>query len=231
MSKDFTLFEKSIALEFNDKSLLRQAFTHRSYLNENKGVGFTDNERLEFLGDAVLQLAVTNHLFNIYPDTSEGDLTSYRSALVNTQTLSRTAAEIGMGEYLLLSHGESRDTGRARTIILADAFEALVGAIYLDQGFAAAERFIAAKIFPLIADVVAGKAWLDAKSRFQESAQEHTGITPIYKTTKETGPDHDRVFTVGVYLGKELAASGEGPSKQEAEQEAARKALTDRGWL
>ncbi len=230
MPKDFSRFEEHIGIEFKDKTLLRQAFTHRSYLNENKEAGFTDNERLEFLGDAVLQLAVTDHLFTLYPATSEGDLTSFRSALVNTQTLSTLAASIGMNDFLLLSHGERKDTGRARTIILADAFEALIGALYLDQGFSVAERFIAQKIFPLVAGVVAGKAWLDAKSRFQEAAQEHTSITPTYKTLKESGPDHNRIFTIGVYLGKELIASGEGVSKQEAEQEAAQKALTARGW-
>ena len=230
MVKDFSRFEESVGVVFKDKTLLQQAFTHRSYLNENKAVGLADNERLEFLGDAVLQLAVTSHLFKLYPDRPEGELTSVRSALVNTQTLSKLATDAGMNDFLLLSRGEQKDTGRARTIILADAFEALIGAMYLDQGYAAAEQFIAAKIFPLAADVVAEKAWLDAKSRFQEAAQEHVGTTPAYKTIKESGPDHDRIFTVGVYLGKELIASGEGASKQEAEQEAARKALATRGW-
>ncbi len=230
MVKDFSRFEESVGVVFKDKTLLQQAFTHRSYLNENKAVGLADNERLEFLGDAVLQLAVTSHLFKLYPDRPEGELTSVRSALVNTQTLSKLATDAGMNDFLLLSRGEQKDTGRARTIILADAFEALIGAMYLDQGYAAAEQFIAAKIFPLAADVVAEKAWLDAKSRFQEAAQEHVGTTPAYKTIKESGPDHDRIFTVGVYLGKELIASGEGASKQEAEQEAARKALAARGW-
>lgn len=218
-------------MEFKDKNLLRQAFTHRSFLNENKGSDLADNERLEFLGDAVLQLVVTDHLFGQYGDKPEGELTAYRSALVNAQTLSKVALDIGMNDYLLLSHGERRDTGRARSIILANAFEAIVGAIYLDGGYAVAAGFIAAKIFSLIPDVVAGKLWLDAKSRFQEAAQEHASTTPVYKTTKETGPDHDRIFTVGVYLAKELVASGEGPSKQDAEQEAARKALESRGWL
>ncbi len=230
MTIDFAKLEKDLNVTFKDKSLLRQAFTHRSYLNENKKLNIEHNERLEFLGDAVLELAVTDHLYHKFPTKPEGDLTAYRSALVNFNTLSDVASKLGMNDYLLLSKGESKDTGRARTYIMANTFEAFVGAIYMDQGYDAAKVFIAKHIFNLLDDIVKKGAWIDAKSRFQEMAQEHTGITPSYKTTKETGPDHDRHFTVGVYLGAELVASGDGKSKQDAEQTAATNGLQAKGW-
>jgi ribonuclease-3 len=230
MTKDFSQFEQKIGIIFKDKSLLRQAFTHSSYLNENKSPDLADNERLEFLGDAVLELIVTEYLFTLYPEKPEGELTAYRSALVNAQTLSMIAADMGMNDFMLLSRGEARDAGRARAIILANAIEALVGALYLDSGYEAAKKFVAAVVFPRIETPTVKEMLLDAKSKFQEAAQDHTGVTPLYKTTKETGPDHARIFTVGVYLGKELVATGEGASKQEAEQAAARKGLADKGW-
>ncbi len=230
MTKDFSQFEKKAGLAFQDKALLRQAFTHRSYLNENKGAAGDHNERLEFLGDAVLELIVTDYLFNKYSDKPEGELTAYRSALVNFNTLTEVASKLGMNDYLLLSHGESKDTGRARTYILANTFEALLGALYLDGGYDAAKNFVAENIFNLIDDIVAKGAWIDAKSRFQERAQDETGTTPSYKTIKESGPDHDKHFTVGVYLGNELVVSGEGKSKQDAEQDAATKALKAKSW-
>ncbi len=230
MTKDFSQFEKANGLAFKDKALLRQAFTHRSYLNENRGLNMEHNERLEFLGDAVLELAVTDYLYHKYPGKPEGELTSYRSSLVNSTTLSDVATRLKINDYLLLSHGESKDTGRARTYILANTFEALLGALYLDQGFEGSKPFIAAHIFPLIDAIVENEAWIDAKSRFQEKAQEYSGITPAYKTIKETGPDHDKQFTVGVYLGSELVTSGEGRSKQDAEQNAAKKGLDTKGW-
>jgi ribonuclease-3 len=186
---------------------------------------------LEFLGDAVLELVVTDHLYKKYPKQPEGELTSYRSALVNSQTLAKVATDININEYLLLSHGESKDTGRARTYILANTFEALLGAIYLDSGYDAAEAFVSKIIFPLIDEIVDKGIWLDAKSKFQEMAQEHTGITPSYKTIKEIGPDHDKHFTVGVYIGGEVVVTGEGNSKQEAEQNAARRGLIEKNWI
>lgn len=227
---DFSKFEKEAGLFLKDKNLLKQAFTHRSYINENKS-GLDHNERLEFLGDAVLELVVTDYLYKKYPEKAEGELTSYRSALVNSITLSNVAGKLKMNDFLLLSKGEAKDTGRGRIYILANTFEALVGALYVDQGYEAAKNFIDKNLFDLIDEIVKNKTWLDAKSHFQEKAQEVAGITPVYKTLKESGPDHDKKFTVGVYLENELVISGEGKSKQEAEQDAARKALEEKGWL
>lgn len=230
MTIDFAKFENKAELSFKSKALLKQAFTHRSYLNENKASGMEHNERLEFLGDAVLELIVTDYLFNKYPEKPEGELTAFRSALVNANTLADVALKLGMNDYLLLSHGESKDTGRARTYILANTFEALLGAIYIDQGYDATKNFVSKNVFHIIDEVVKQGTWIDAKSRFQETAQEHTGITPLYKTVKETGPDHDKNFTVGVYVGSDLIATGEGRSKQDAEQNAAKRALEAKGW-
>ena len=227
---DFSNFENKIDYVFKNKSLLRQAFTHRSYLNENRSTGIEHNERLEFLGDAVLELVVTEFLFEKYPDKAEGDLTSYRAALVNTTSISDAAVKLGMNDFLLLSRGESRDTGRARQIILANAFEALIGAIYLDAGYRDAKKFIAEQLFHKTEKIVESRLWQDAKSRFQELAQEKEGFTPSYDVISQTGPDHDKRFLVGVYVGKERVATGEGRSKQEAEQQAAQKALENKAW-
>lgn len=227
---DFGVFEKSIGMEFKNKELLKQAFIHRSYLNENRSIKLEHNERLEFLGDAVLELVITDYLYKKYPEKNEGDLTAYRSALVNSVTLASAAEKIGMNAFLLLSKGEAKDTGRARQFILANTFEALVGALYIDQGYDMAGKFIADQLFGLIDIIVENKSFIDAKSRFQEEAQERVGITPMYKLIKETGPDHNKVFTVGVYLKEDLIVAGEGKSKQEAEQDAAEKALKQRGW-
>ena len=227
---DLNRFEKEIGVNFNNKGLLKQAFIHRSYMNENKGEGLEHNERLEFLGDAVLELVVTNFLFNKYPKKPEGELTSLRSALVNTTTLSKTASSLGANDLLHLSKGEGRDTGRARQFILANTYEAIVGAIYLDQGYDSAKGFIENTIFHLIDEIVDKELWKDAKSRLQELAQEKFSLTPNYKVSKEEGPDHNRIFTVGVYFGGKLVAEGRGESKQEAQQEAANKALEVKGW-
>jgi ribonuclease-3 len=227
---EFGSFEQRIGHTFKDKRLLEQAFTHRSYLNENRAAGREHNERLEFLGDAVLELAVTEFLYSKYPDKPEGDLTAYRAALVNTQSIGDAATKLGMNEFLLLSRGESRDTGRARLIILANAFEALIGALYLDQGYIPAKDFIAKQLFHKTDDVVARRLWQDAKSRFQETAQELHGVTPTYQLVDQSGPDHDKVFTVGAYIGQEKVALGSGRSKQEAEQAAAEKSLAAKGW-
>lgn len=230
MPKDFNTFESQVGVAFNDLQLLRQAFTHRSYLNEHRGELLGHNERLEFLGDAVLELIATHFLYEKFPDKPEGELTAYRAALVNAVTCAQVAQELGMNDYLLLSRGEAKDTGRARGVLLANAFEALIGAIYLDQGYDAAKQFIEERLLPKLDDILRGKLWQDAKSALQERAQEHEGQTPRYAVLEESGPDHDRHFTVGVYLGESLAGEGEGKSKQEAEQSAARAALEKKGW-
>ncbi|MCF7865237.1 MAG: ribonuclease III [Candidatus Pacebacteria bacterium] len=227
---DFGVFETSIGTEFKNKELLRQAFIHRSYLNENRSIKLEHNERLEFLGDAVLELVITDYLYKKYPEKNEGDLTAFRSSLVNSVTLANAAEKIGMNSFLLLSKGESKDTGRARQVILANTFEALVGALYIDQGYDGAAKFIAEQLFGLIEGIVENKSFIDAKSRFQEEAQEKVGSTPLYKLLKENGPDHNKVFTVGVFLREEMVVTGEGKSKQEAEQNAAEKALSQKGW-
>ena len=227
---DLALFEKKIGHTFKDKRLLEQAFTHRSYLNENKSAGREHNERLEFLGDAVLELVVTEFLFAKYPTKPEGELTAYRAALVNTVSIAAAASVLEMNEHLLLSRGESRDTGRARQIILANAFEALIGALHLDAGYDVAKQFIAAQLFHKTEEVVEKRLWQDAKSKLQEIAQEKLKTTPTYEVVRQVGPDHDRVFTVGAYIGEEKIAEGEGRSKQEAEQSAAEHALAAKGW-
>ncbi len=228
--KDFSEFEQKIGVNFKDKELLKTAFTHRSWINEHKYEAKEHNERLEFLGDAVLELAVTRFLYDRFPQKPEGELTAYRAALVNTQSISEEARKLGMNDFLLLSKGEAKDTGRAREYILANTFEAVIGAIYLDQGYEVAERFIAKHIYPKIDEVIEKKLWLDAKSAFQEAAQEKVGVTPTYTTVDESGPDHDKTFVVAVSLGDEQVALGKGRSKQEAERAAARKALEVKGW-
>lgn len=228
--KDFSEFEAQVGISFKNKELLRQAFTHRSYLNENRSLKTGHNERLEFLGDAVLELVITDFLYEKYPSKTEGDLTSIRSALVNAQTCAAVASELSFNDFLLLSRGEAKDTGRARQYILANALEAVIGAVYIDQGYDVAKDFIIKYITPLTEKIVEEELWLDAKSRFQEKAQDAVGITPLYRTTKEIGPDHDKKFTVGVFLNNEMIAEGDGDSKQEAEQSAARKALKEKDW-
>ena len=227
---DFSTFEERVGFTFSDKALLRQAFTHRSYLNENKDQGLEHNERLEFLGDAVLELISTTFLFEKYPDKTEGDLTALRAALVNTQSISDAATELGMNDYLLLSKGEAKDTGRARQYILANTFESFIGSLYLDQGYDAAEKFVTDNLLGKADEIVAKKLWQDPKSRFQELSQEKMGVTPRYELMGESGPDHDKRFTAGVFLDHLEIARGEGRSKQEAEQDAAKNALELKGW-
>ncbi len=226
---DFIRHADTLGLRFTNLKLLEEAFTHRSYLNENKSAE-AHNERLEFLGDAVLELSATHFLFYTYPDKSEGDLTAYRAALVNTYSIAEVAEALGINDMLLLSKGEKRDTGRARQIILANAFEALVGALYLDQGYDAADAFLNKHLYPKLDGIIAARSYQDAKSKFQETAQDKKGITPNYKTIREDGPDHDREFTVGVYLEEKEIARGIGKSKQEAEQAAAQNALEKTNW-
>jgi len=229
-SKSTTEFARQIDVEFSDQSILQQAFIHRSYVNEHRGEAVEHNERLEFLGDAVLELVVTDFLFHSFPKKPEGELTAYRAALVNTNTLATAAGKLGMNEYLMLSRGESKDTGRARQYILANTFEAVIGALYLDQGYESAKKFIETNIFPLTDEVVSKRLWQDSKSRFQEEAQERVSVTPAYELLSEAGPDHDKTFKVGVFLGEEQIAIGAGKSKQEAEQEAAKNAVELKGW-
>lgn len=227
---DFPSLARSLGLSFNNLDLLAEALTHRSYLNEHREHVGGHNERLEFLGDAVLELAATDFLFKKFPAKPEGELTAYRAALVNTVSLAESAQALGLSDYLLLSKGESRDTGRARDVILADAFEAIIGATYLDQGYAAAEAFVARNLYGKIDAILERRSYQDAKSRFQELAQEKRGTTPFYKTLSEEGPDHSKLFTVGVFIGAEEIARGEGASKQEAEQSAAEAGLAAMRW-
>lgn len=227
---DFSSFENKAGVNFKDKSLLKQAFTHRSYINENRTSNLAHNERLEFLGDAVLELVITDYLYHKLKDAPEGELTSLRSALVNADTCARVATALGANDFLLLSKGEAKDTGRARQFILANTLEALIGALYMDQGYDAAKDFILKHVAPLSQEIIASGTWIDAKSLFQEKAQEHKGFTPAYKTVRESGPDHDKHFTVSVSVGSEVMGEGEGKSKQDAEQSAARNALQKQGW-
>lgn len=228
--KHFSTLEDVLGISFTSKDLLVQAFVHRSYLNEHRDFPLAHNERLEFLGDAVLELVVTEFLFEHYLNP-EGELTNWRAALVNGKMCAQVAREIGMEEYLFLSHGESKDANmKARDYILANAVEALIGAIYLDQGWDMAKQFIARWILSKLPTVLEEGLWMDPKSRFQESAQEIIGITPTYRVLDEEGPDHEKTFTVGVYLGDAKVAVGRGGSKQEAQLDAAEKGLKEKGW-
>jgi len=227
---NFEKFEKIAGVVFKNESLLKQAFTHRSYINENRVVGLEHNERMEFLGDAVLELVITDYLYGRLKDSNEGEMTSLRAALVNADTCAKVAQTLGANDFLLLSKGESKDTGRARQYILANTLEAIIGAVYIDQGYEVAKKFILTHFTPFLEDILKGGVWIDSKSLFQEKAQEHLNETPVYKTISESGPDHDKHFTVGVYIGSELFGKGEGKSKQDAEQEAARDALESKGW-
>ena len=221
---------KKIGVKLDNIELLKQAVTHRSYLNENRSYELDHNERLEFLGDAVLELIITEHLYNNY-ENPEGELTSWRSALVNGEMLAKVASGLGVEKYLLMSRGEAKDKGRARQYLLANALEAIIGAIYLDQGYEVAKKFVLENVAIKLNEILEKKLYLDPKSFFQEKAQENSKVTPSYRVTKEWGPDHDKHFIVGVYLGEELVAEGEGNSKQEAQREAARKGLEEKGWI
>lgn len=229
--KNFSKLEKEIGIEFKNKDFLKQAVVHRSYLNEHPNFELSHNERLEFLGDAVLEIVVTEYLYFTYPDTPEGDLTNWRASLVNSKMLAEIAGEIKLEDYLFLSKGESKDiNSKARQYILANAVEALIGAIYVDQGIRSAKKFVKAKILSKLDYILSHKLYLDPKSKFQEKAQEESGITPHYRVLKETGPDHNKIFEVGLYLGEELIEKGRGSSKQEAQVEAAEKGIKKMGW-
>jgi ribonuclease-3 len=223
--QDLSSLEKKLGLKFKNKDLLIQAFTHRSYLNESPNSHLAQNERMEFLGDAVLELAVTEYLYKEFPKESEGELTTWRASLVNADALSKIAKELDFNDYLLLSKGEAKDMGKARDYILANCLEAFIGAAYLDQGYKKSKEFIDKVLIKELPKILEHKLFRDAKSHFQEQAQEKAKITPIYKVLNEQGPDHAKNFTIGVFLGEKLIAKGEGSSKQEAEEEAAKNAL------
>ncbi len=227
--KNIAQLEETIGLEFTDKDLLTLAFVHKSFINEHTGEkGY--NERLEFLGDAVLELAVTQFLYHHYPEQPEGQLTNWRSALVKGKNLAKVSKALGLGQYLLLSRGEDLSGGREKEYILANTCEALIGAIFLDKGFEVANQFILKHIVQMLDDIIAKGLNVDAKSRVQELAQEKFNLTPTYELISEDGPDHDKKFIMGIHFGKKLAGQGEGSSKQDAEQAAAKDAMVKEGW-
>lgn len=227
---EITQLEKIIGFKFDNQDLLVQAVVHRSYLNEHPDFKLDHNERLEFLGDAVLELAVTEYLYDNYANP-EGELTNWRASLVNGDSLAEVGKNLGIEEFILMSRGESRDkNSKARMYILANAMEAIIGAIYLEHGFSSAKKFILKNIVVKLEDIIKKKLYIDPKSNFQEKAQEKEGITPSYKMISSQGPDHAKIFKVGVYLDKELIATGEGSSKQEAQIQAAQNALAKKKW-
>ncbi|NCO15312.1 ribonuclease III [Candidatus Wolfebacteria bacterium CG18_big_fil_WC_8_21_14_2_50_39_7] len=226
MVSDLSKLEQKLGIQFKNKDLLKEAITHRSYLNENPSWNLPHNERLEFLGDAVLELAVTEDLFNQYPQYPEGQLTSLRAALVNYQAIATVARDLNLGNFILLSRGEAKDVGRAREVILANAMEALLGAIYLDNGYQGAKKIIERFVInPNLDKIIEAGLYKDPKSHLQEVVQEKLKLTPTYQILEEWGPDHKKIFRMGVYFGEKLITEGEGYSKQEAEIEAAKNAL------
>ncbi len=221
---------KELGLSFNDSALLKQAFVHRSYLNEHHNFTLDHNERLEFLGDAVLELVVTDFLYRNYPNP-EGEMTNWRASLVNSQSLAETGRALNLEKYLLLSKGESKDNNpKARNYILANTVESIIGAIYLDSGYEAAAKFINEHILVKLPNILKNKLYLDAKTHFQELSQEKYGITPNYKLLSEEGPDHNKTFQIGVFIDEEMIAEGKGSSKQEAQMTAAQAAIKAKGW-
>lgn len=228
--KDFSLLQKKLNLKFKNIDFLVQAFVHRSYLNENPKFHLFHNERLEFLGDAVLELVVTEFLYKEYPQKPEGELTNWRAALVNAKMLSEIARNLEFSDFLLLSKGEEKELGKARQYILANTFESVIGAIYLDQGYKPCDKFIEKYLLKELPRIIEKGLFKDVKSHFQEEAQERVGITPTYKVLEEWGPDHAKHFIIGVFLKEELVAKGEGSSKQEAEEHAAEHGLQKKEW-
>lgn len=227
---DFAPLEKKLKIKFKKKGLLTQAFIHRSFLNENPNLKLSHNERLEFLGDAVLELVVTEYLFLKYPEKPEGELTGWRAALVNAKMLAQVSQEAGFNDFLLLSRGEAKELGKARQYILANTFEAFIGSLYLDRGYDVCKKFINNYLIKELPRILEGHLFKDAKSLFQEQAQEMAGVTPTYRIIKDWGPDHAKHFIIGVFLKDQLIAEGEGSSKQEAEVAAAQKALEIKKW-
>ncbi|MCA9376162.1 MAG: ribonuclease III [Candidatus Doudnabacteria bacterium] len=229
MDKDLSALMEALGVQFADINHLRQAMVHRSYLNEHKSFPLDQNERLEFLGDAVLELVVTDHLYRTFPNP-EGELTAWRSALVNSNMLSKHGEALGFDEHLYLSKGEARSTGKARNAILANAYEAVIGAIYIDQGYEVAADFITRDLLPEVPNVLERREEIDPKSSFQETVQEQLNVTPQYRVIDESGPDHNRHFVMGVYIENILVATGEGSSKQSSQVAAARTALQEDAW-
>jgi len=221
--------EQKINIKFTNRKLLENVFIHKSYLNEISNNDLEDNERLEFLGDAVLELVVTEFLYLNYKN-AEGELTNWRSALVKGEHLAKVANELQLGKYLFLSRGEENSGGRKKNYLLANTLEAFIGAIYLDKKYEVAKEFINQFIIKYLEEIIEQKKHIDAKSLFQEMAQEKLAITPEYRLESEEGPDHSKIFTMGAYLGDELISTGEGPSKQKAEVQAADRALEKKGW-
>ncbi len=219
--------EKIIGCDFKNEDLILEALTHRSYLNENSGWRLPHNERLEFLGDAVLELAVSEELFKKYPDAPEGKMTVLRAALVNYQMLAKIGGELRLEDFILMSRGERAGSPKAKEVIIANAMEAVIGALYLDAGLAAAENFVKKFIMPHLKEVLETGSYKDAKSELQEIVQDKMKITPSYRVLEETGPAHERQFKIGVYFGDTLIAEGRGESKQEGELEAAKEALKE----
>jgi ribonuclease-3 len=221
--------EKILGVTIQNPDLYLSAFTHRSYLNENRGFALPHNERLEFLGDAVLELVSTEYLYKNYPHP-EGELTNFRSALVNYKKLSEIAQRLGFEKFLLMSKGEAKDMGRARQVILANCIEAVIGALYLDLGYEETAKFINTEILVELPVIISGGSYLDPKSKLQELVQEKKGVTPTYGVVSETGPDHNKVFIVAAYVGNTEVGRGNGPSKQEAELSAAQNALKENSF-
>src|SRR3972149_7216547 len=225
MNKNLDQIESLLGLKFKNKDILKTAFIHRSYLNEHPEEKLPHNERLEFLGDSVLGMIVSKYIYEKYPNHTEGDLTNNRSSIVNAKSLSKAASLLKLGGYLYLSRGEESTGGRIRQFLLANTFEALIGAIFLDLGLAETKKFLSNYLLPSLEEIVEKKLYKDFKSQLQEKLQESVGTTPVYKIIEERGPDHAKIFRSAVFIDKEKIADGSGPSKQEAEQEAAKAAL------
>lgn len=230
-NSDYTQLLRKLSLKFSDLNLLNEAFTHKSYVNEVEDASVRSNERLEFLGDAVLELVVTKHLFQDFPNKEEGELTAMRSALVRGNNLSEVARKLDLGQYLILSKGEFNSNGQSKGYILANLVEAIIGAIYIDQGMSKAAEFILKHIYSCLPKILEENSHIDSKTRFQEISQEKISITPEYKLSAESGPDHSKQFTMAVFLGDEKIAEGTDSSKQKAEQKAALNALKKKGWI
>lgn len=228
---DFSQLEAEVGIKFKNLEFLKQSVVHRSYINEHPDFELGHNERLEFLGDAVLEIVVTKFLFNNYPNTPEGELTNWRASLVNSKMLFLVSQEISLENYLYLSKGEAKDKNtKARQYILANAVEAIIGAIYLDQGIQAATKFVKKYMLSKLDNILSNELFLDPKSKFQEKSQDLYKITPHYKVLKENGPDHDKIFEIGLYLHDDLIVKGKGSSKQEAQVDAARKGIKKKKW-
>jgi ribonuclease III len=217
--------EKKLGLEFKDEELLKNALTHRSYLNENRGEGLENNERLEFLGDAVLELIISANLYTKFPNKTEGELTSIRSAIVRTESLAEESRRLKIGEHILMSKGEEDSGGKDKDFILANTYEALLGAIYLDLGFEECKEFVKRTALKKLPRVISQELFIDPKTKIQELVQAKYKVTPTYKVLKEDGPDHDKSFTVALEIGEKIMARGSGLSKQKAEEEAAQKGI------